>query len=92
MVERRRKPLVLSSTKFLVDSVLSSSRISRDDLPPRLLFPAGILRLSKDRIGTLDSTSKLTSLDDSALVGLPTAALKKLAVTCGSPVSFFLCS
>eukprot|EP00257_Ricinus_communis_P017265 XP_015575666.1 LOW QUALITY PROTEIN: peroxisome biogenesis protein 6 [Ricinus communis] len=86
MVERRRKPLVLSSTKFLVDSVLSSSRISRDDLPPRLLFPAGILRLSKDRIGTLDSTSKLTSLDDSALVGLPTAALKKLAVTCGSPV------
>ncbi|KAJ9187738.1 hypothetical protein P3X46_003160 [Hevea brasiliensis] len=90
MVERRRKPLVLSSTKFLVDSVLSSStlcegvRLPGDDVSPSLLLPAGILRFSKANIGVSDS--KLTSLDDSALVGLSIAVLKRLAVTSGSLV------
>lgn len=80
---------MLSSTKALISSVLSSSRTheidrsSGDEIwPPVVLLPAGILRLSKD--GKDISESKLDSLDDSALVGLPTAVLKKLSITSGS--------
>ncbi|OAY49564.1 peroxisome biogenesis protein 6 isoform X1 [Manihot esculenta] len=88
MVQRRRKPLVLSSTKLLVDSVLSLStlcegdQVAGDDVSPSLQLRAGILRFSKSSV----SDSKLTSLDDSALVGLSTAVLKRLAVTSGSLV------
>uniref|UniRef100_A0A5B7CCG5 Peroxisomal ATPase PEX6 n=1 Tax=Davidia involucrata TaxID=16924 RepID=A0A5B7CCG5_DAVIN len=93
MVERR-KPLVLSSTKALINSVLSSSgtkerdgidrnsHLSGEDKSPILLFPAGILRLSKER--TEVSHPNVVSLDDSALVGLPTSVLKKLSITSGS--------
>ncbi|OWM78020.1 hypothetical protein CDL15_Pgr018589 [Punica granatum] len=92
MVERR-KPLVLSSTKFLVSSVLSSSRPERADAgyelaggdgPPRLQLPAGILRLPKDREDVPDP--KLASFDGSALVGVSTSALKRLSITSGSLV------
>ncbi|KAE9464038.1 hypothetical protein C3L33_04054, partial [Rhododendron williamsianum] len=92
MVERR-KPLVLSSTKALINSVLSSSRPqeiheidrrSGDESSPSVLLQAGILRLSKD--GKETGESKVDSLDDSALVGLPTSVLKKLSITSGSLV------
>lgn len=94
MVERR-KPLVLSSTKALINSVLSSSRPqeiheidrrSGDESSPSVLLQAGILRLSKD--GKETGESKVDSLDDSALVGLPTSVLKKLSITSGSLVLF----
>ncbi|KAJ7972918.1 Peroxisome biogenesis protein 6 [Quillaja saponaria] len=92
MVERR-KPLVLSSTKNLINSVLSSSlldekdsvtgdKVTADDSLRTLKLKAGILRFSNDRNDILDS--KLASLDDSALVGLSTTVLKRLSVTSGS--------
>lgn len=95
MVERR-KPLVLSSTKALINSLLNSSKpqqihgidpttpASGDESSPSVLLPAGIIRFSKDRKDILDP--KVASLDDSALVGLPTSVLKKLSVTSGSLV------
>lgn len=92
MVERR-KPLVLSSTKILINSVLSSSRrvtgenLVGDDVSPSLQLPAGILWFSKDKIDISDA--KFASLDDSALLGLSTCVLKRLSVTSGSLVSFF---
>lgn len=97
MVERR-KPLVLSSTKALINSVLSSSRIDRsdgiertgkssgDDSSLSVLLPAGILRLPKDKKDVADS--RVASLDDSVLVGLPTSVLKKLSITAGSLVFY----
>lgn len=95
MVEgRRRKPLVLSSTKTLINSVLSSSplnyghKLTGDDVSPSLQLTAGILRFSKDNIDIWDS--KLASYDDSALVGLSTSLLKKLSITSGSLVNFTL--
>ncbi|XP_065855883.1 peroxisomal ATPase PEX6-like isoform X2 [Euphorbia lathyris] len=80
MVERRRKPLILSSTKFLIDSLLNSStpahqKLTADEVSPTLHLQAGILRFLKDKIS-----------DDSALVGLSTPVLKKLALTSGSLV------
>lgn len=94
MVERR-KPLVLSSTKTLVDSVLNSSKtkeredeielanqLSGDVTSPTLELRAGILRLSNDRMDILDP--KIASLDDAALVGLSTSVLKRLSITSGS--------
>lgn len=84
----RRKPLVLSSTKSLVNTVLNSSRIAEnlpsDEVSPQLKLRAGILRFSgykKD-----DTESKLARFDDSALVGLSTSVLKKLSITSGSLV------
>ncbi|XWS31679.1 hypothetical protein CRYUN_Cryun23aG0096700 [Craigia yunnanensis] len=84
----RRKPLVLSSTKILVNSVLSSTRLNEAD-PTNLSadgsrLKAGILRFSKDKSDVSDP--KLASLDDSALVGLSTSALKRLSITSGSLV------
>lgn len=91
MVERRRKPLVLSSTKNLINSLLNSSnpeaqseRISGDKSLPAVQLQAGILRLTSDK--TVISDPKLASFDDSALVGLSTALLKKLSITSGSLV------
>ncbi|KAF5744157.1 hypothetical protein HS088_TW08G00753 [Tripterygium wilfordii] len=91
MVERR-KPLVLASTKVLIDSVLSSSRLTGTDKVAenkltveisslKLQLPAGILRFSKDNLDP-----KQAALDDSALVGLSTSVLKRLSVTSGSLV------
>ncbi|KAK4492575.1 hypothetical protein RD792_003390 [Penstemon davidsonii] len=87
MVERRqRKPLVLSSTKALVNSLLNSSKptedaVGNDQVVPHLSAPtlqltAGILRFSKD--------TTVNSVDDSALVGLSTSVLKRLSITSGS--------
>lgn len=94
MVERR-KPLVLSSTKILLDSIRNSARLNKRDgvtgnelsaneSSPTLHLPVGILRLSDEK--SVSSDPKLALLDDSALVGLPTSALKRLSVTSGSPV------
>ncbi|KAL6978420.1 hypothetical protein U1Q18_020087 [Sarracenia purpurea var. burkii] len=98
MVERR-KPLLLSSTKALIDSALSSSRTqenhgigpsrsSGDDSSPSLLLAAGILRFPKDRSEIADP--KVASLDHSALVGLPISVLKKLSITSGSLFAIIL--
>ncbi|ONH93828.1 hypothetical protein PRUPE_8G255300 [Prunus persica] len=91
MVGRRRKPLVLTSTKTLINSVLSLSRPSEDhrvhdvdDASTSLQLPPGILRISKDK--TAISSPKLASFDDSALVGLSTSVLKRLSITSGSLV------
>ncbi|XVF72561.1 hypothetical protein PTKIN_Ptkin12aG0131200 [Pterospermum kingtungense] len=85
---RRRKPLVLSSTKILVNSVLSSTRLNEADptnlSADGLRLKAGILRFSKGKDNISDP--KLASLDDSALVGLSTSALKRLSITSGSLV------
>lgn len=89
MVERKRKPLVLSSTKALLDSVLNSSKPKvvedeTDRTRPAIQLGAGILRLSKDK--TDISRPKLSSFDDAALVGLSTSVLKRLSITSGSLV------
>lgn len=91
MVERRRKPLVLSSTKTLINSLLNSSNpeaqsqsISGDKSSPAVQLQAGILRLTNAK--TVISDPKLASFDDSALVGLSTSLLKKLSITSGSLV------
>lgn len=92
MVERR-KPLVLASTKALINSLLHKQPLGRvdanaplftDDSPPSLQLQAGILRFSKDRDGIRSGVA--ASLDDSALVCLSTADLKRLAITSGSLV------
>ncbi|KAK9280826.1 hypothetical protein L1049_003715 [Liquidambar formosana] len=94
MVERR-KPLILSSTKLLLDSVLHPSRPnerdgidgedqSGDGTWPNLQLRAGILRFDKDRTDTVDP--KVAALDKSALVGVSTSVLKRLSITSGSPV------
>ncbi|CAF2116913.1 BnaC08g45880D [Brassica napus] len=80
MVERRT-PLVLSSTRATLRSVLNSIR--PDEIPGRpdsirrsVRLPAGILRWKND--------SKFDSLDDSSLVGLSTQLLKRLSINSGS--------
>ncbi|XP_059438580.1 peroxisomal ATPase PEX6 [Corylus avellana] len=91
MVERR-KPLVLSTTKLLVSSILSSSQLGEVDrvrvvvgnVSGDLQLRAGILRFSTDR--DVISDPKLDSLDDAALVGLSTSVLKRLSITSGSLV------
>lgn len=96
MMVGRRKPLVLSSTKSLVNSVLISARlgesdrenISGEETLSRLKLRAGILRFSGNKKEALDP--KLASFDDSALVGLSTSVLKRLSITSGSLVSFGL--
>ncbi|KAK9102980.1 hypothetical protein Sjap_020234 [Stephania japonica] len=100
MVERRRrssrrKPLVLSSTRRLVDSLLTSAKETKKlqicgDLrggSSTLQFKAGILRCPNLHNGDRDSANEaLFSLDDSSSVGLSAAALKRLSVTSGSLV------
>ncbi|PPD95511.1 hypothetical protein GOBAR_DD07447 [Gossypium barbadense] len=88
MMVGRRKPLVLSSTKILVNSVLSSTRLNEAG-PANLSgdglrLKAGILRVSKVKNSISDP--KLASLDDSALIGLSTSTLKRLSITSGSLV------
>ncbi|XP_021740626.1 peroxisome biogenesis protein 6-like isoform X2 [Chenopodium quinoa] len=98
MVERR-KPLVLASTKALLNSVLQNPTFatssaadakvddnalaSFDASPPSLQLQAGILRFHKDKDGI---PPRIASLDDSSLVGLSLADLKRLAITSGSLV------
>ncbi|XP_010249705.1 PREDICTED: peroxisome biogenesis protein 6 isoform X2 [Nelumbo nucifera] len=92
MVERR-KPLILSSTKNLLDSILNSAEardgVQRNQLPennksPSLRLRAGILRLSRDKSDVRDQ--KWASLDDSVLVGVSATVLKRLCITSGSLV------
>ncbi|XP_050265419.1 peroxisome biogenesis protein 6 [Quercus robur] len=100
MVERR-KPLVLSSTKLLINSVLSSSsssppppqpppqladRVEDDVSGGTLQLRAGILRFPRDKIAISSHHPNLASLDDAALVGLSTCALKRLSITSASLV------
>ncbi|KAK2362943.1 cell division cycle protein [Trifolium repens] len=73
MVERRRKPLILCSTKNIINSVLKKSSTNEF---PKLDLPVGILRFS----------NKLPSFDHSALIALSTSLLKRLSITSGSPV------
>lgn len=95
-MERRRKPLVLSSTKTLISSLLNSSNpeaqsqsISGDKSTPGVQLQAGILRLTNGK--TVISDPKLGSFDDSALVGLSTSMLKRLSITSGSLVYKIVC-
>ncbi|MED6155243.1 peroxisomal assembly protein [Stylosanthes scabra] len=90
MVERR-KPLVLSSTKHLINSFLNSSpghdpttatATATATTTPLFNLPAGILRFSDHP----NHHPQLPSLDDSALVGLSTLLLKRLSITSGSLV------
>ncbi|CAF2052268.1 unnamed protein product [Brassica napus] len=84
MVERR-SPLVLSSTRATLRSVLNSFR--PDEIPGRpdsirrsVRLPAGVLRWKRDGV----NDSKFDSLDDSSLVGLSTQLLKRLSINSGS--------
>ncbi|KAM6558430.1 hypothetical protein CsatA_027669 [Cannabis sativa] len=89
----RRKPLVLASTKTLLNSLLTSSQLRDGDQPVHatidhsstsLKLPVGILRFPNSTTDVIDS--KLASLDDSALIGVSTSVLKRLSVTSGSTV------
>ncbi|KAL2931910.1 Peroxisome biogenesis protein 6 [Bienertia sinuspersici] len=92
MVERR-KPLLLASTKALLNSVLPNPKTtsnvddnaptSSDSSSSSLQIQAGILKFPKGKNGILP---KFASLDHSSLVGLSTAQLKRLAITSGSLV------
>ena len=84
---------MLASTKALLNSFLhkqspsgvdANAPLFTDDSPPFLELQAGILRFSKDKDGIRSGIA--ASLDDSALVCLSTADLKRLAVTSGSLV------
>ncbi|KAJ1412648.1 P-loop containing nucleoside triphosphate hydrolase [Sesbania bispinosa] len=81
MVERR-KPLVLCSTKHVINSLLgpSTSTPPSNDHESCSSFhlPVGILRFSNQ--------SQFPSLDHSSLIGLSTSILKRLSITSGSPV------
>ncbi|KAE8696967.1 hypothetical protein F3Y22_tig00110637pilonHSYRG00457 [Hibiscus syriacus] len=91
MAGRRSKPLVLSSTKVVVNSVLSSTRLNEADPADLsgdgLRLKAGILKISKDKFDISDP--KLASLDDSALIGPSTSTLKRLSVTSGSLFGYY---
>lgn len=95
MVERR-KPLVLSSTRLIVNSVISSSLSDRiaaenaidSEVLPVVKLPAGILRLPEERNDI--TGARLAFLDDSSLLGVSTSALKRLSVASGSLVLIHL--
>ncbi|KAL5731438.1 peroxisomal assembly protein [Ranunculus cassubicifolius] len=87
MVERR-KPLILNSTKNLVNSVLkpiskTKSRDHEEDLndSPCLRLAAGILRCANK-----NSESEEGSFDDATLVGVSKSVLRQLSITSGSLV------
>ncbi|XP_028762312.1 peroxisome biogenesis protein 6 isoform X2 [Neltuma alba] len=91
----RRKPLVLASTKLLINSVLSSSqggeantgagdKLFDDGSPGNLRLPVGILRLSEGENERPEPQSD--ALDYSASVGLSTSRLRRLSITSGSLV------
>ncbi|XP_031100512.1 peroxisome biogenesis protein 6 [Ipomoea triloba] len=91
---RKRKPLILSSTKAHLTSIfndehkfkeatkpLSSSSLTNTSIQLR----AGILQLPKDLNG-ISPTKAGSSLDCSTMVGLSTSSLKRLSITSGSLV------
>lgn len=95
----RRKPLVLSSTQSLLNSVLNSSNKEKvngiDDA--RINNNSGTdgdggaptilqLRAGILRLSENKLGQKVTSLDDAALIGLSTSLLKRLSITSGSLV------
>ncbi|CAI9767880.1 unnamed protein product [Fraxinus pennsylvanica] len=89
MVERRRKPLVLSSTKALINSVLKSpsktEEIDQTEPLPSVHSSSPTLQLTAGILGFCKGEDEvLPSLDDSALVGLSTSVLKQLSITSGS--------
>ncbi|KAG9156988.1 hypothetical protein Leryth_009024 [Lithospermum erythrorhizon] len=95
MVERR-KPLVLSSTKALVNSLLTTSISTQSDQTPplttavdhrsnTLCLRGGVLNFLKNKEELLNS--KLVSLDEAVLVGVSTCVLKQLSITSGELVS-----
>lgn len=95
MVERR-KPLILSSTRALLDSVLNSAktggieddgggtggrgRVSSERTRPGLRLTAGILRFADDGAGGDELK------ENSHLVGVSASVLKRLSITAGSLV------
>lgn len=96
MVERRN-PLVLSSTRTTLRSVLNSLQsvssngdrvLNHDEI---VLGGSDLLRgnvkLSAGILRWHKDDAKLDSLDDSALVGLSTQLLKRLSINSGSLVS-----
>lgn len=83
MVEKR-KPLILSSTKNLLNSLLNSETQTQISLLSTVQLRAGILQVSKD--ASKVSNPKFVNFDDSALVGLTTSQLRRLCVTSGSLV------
>ncbi|XP_010457304.1 PREDICTED: peroxisome biogenesis protein 6 [Camelina sativa] len=89
MVERR-SPLVLSSTRTTLCSVLNSLQPVSSDGERVLLSHDGVVsggsvRLSAGILRCHDD-SKLDTLDDSSLVGLSTQLLKRLSINSGSLV------
>ncbi|KAL2345390.1 hypothetical protein Fmac_006675 [Flemingia macrophylla] len=78
MVERRRKALILCSTKHIIKSTVPTPTFHRDDQSsPTFRLPVGILRFSG---------LPKPSLDHSALIALSTRLLKTLSIASGSPV------
>lgn len=84
----RRKPLILSSTRTLLDSVLSPANLAPEGNDgkstasnrPSLRLPAGILKFSGDSKGG----SELH--ESSHLVGVSSTVLRRLSLTTGSLV------
>ncbi|BAT86338.1 Peroxisome biogenesis protein [Vigna angularis] len=78
MVERRRKPLILCSTKHVINSTVPTANLFHHDSSPSFFrFLVGILRFS-------DLTN--LSVDHSSLLAVSTPLLKTLSITSGSPV------
>ncbi|KAL2338600.1 hypothetical protein Fmac_013046 [Flemingia macrophylla] len=72
MVERRRKALILCSTKHIIKSTVPTPTFHRDDQSfPTFRLPVGILRFSG---------LPKPSLDQSALIALSTRLLKTLSI------------
>ncbi|KAH9620462.1 hypothetical protein KSS87_012247 [Heliosperma pusillum] len=81
MVVQRRKPLVLASTKALINSLLPNNC---NNTPLEFVeFEAGIVGFPKGKHGI---SPFIASLDDSSLVFLSVAHLKRLGLTSGSLV------
>lgn len=87
---------MLSSTRLIVNSVISSSLSDRiaaenaidSEVLPVVKLPAGILRLPEERNDI--TGARLAFLDDSSLLGVSTSALKRLSVASGSLVLIHL--
>ncbi|CAN4113670.1 unnamed protein product [Withania somnifera] len=83
MVERR-KPLVLASTKNLVNSLVNSETQTQVPFLSTVQLRGGILQVSRNE--SKISNPKFVNFDDCALVGLTTCQLTKLCVISGSLV------
>lgn len=76
---KRREPLVLASTRSLLDSVLGHTPVAA---PSLVRLPAGLLRLADGRASEL-------GVDGSISVGVSVSVLKRLSTSSGSLVAFF---